>query len=142
MPHRHRACAMALMCWLAWGISQARADDWPQWLGPKRDGVWRETGIVEKFPPGGPKVRWRYPVGEGYSGPAVANGRVFVSDRVRATGAANPADPFQSSRVEGKERLLCLDEATGKLIWQYAYDCPYRISYAAGPRATPAVSQD
>ena len=98
MPHQHRACAMALMCCLAWGISQARADDWPQWLGPKRDGVWRETGIVEKFPPGGPKVRWRYPIGEGYSGPAVANGRVFVSDRVRATGAANPICPEAKAR--------------------------------------------
>src|SRR5262249_41060149 len=37
----------------------AGADDWPQWLGPQRDGVWRETGILEKFPKGGPKVRWR-----------------------------------------------------------------------------------
>ena len=63
--------------------SAAHADDWPQWLGPKRDGVWRETGILAKFPPGGPKVRWRAPVSEGYSGPAVADGKVYVTDRVR-----------------------------------------------------------
>src|ERR1700751_1359447 len=57
--------------------ASAFADDWPQWLGPKRDGVWRETGILDKFPIEGPKVRWRHAVGGGYSGPAVADGRVF-----------------------------------------------------------------
>ena len=44
------------------------ADDWPQWLGPKRDGVWRETGIVKEFPAQGPTVRWRTPIGGGYAG--------------------------------------------------------------------------
>src|SRR5437762_12330213 len=61
---------------------RAQADDWPQWLGPQRDGVWRETGIVEKLPEGGPKVLWRVTVNSGYCGPAVANGRVFFMDRV------------------------------------------------------------
>src|SRR5579863_9053808 len=82
-----------------------RADDWPQWLGPKRDGVWRETGILEKFPAGGPKVLWRHPVGEGYSGPAVADGKVFVTDRVLAKGASSPDDPFDKKRTSGKERI-------------------------------------
>src|SRR5687767_7692450 len=63
------------------------ADDWPQWLGPKRDAVWRETGIVEKLPADGLKYRWRMPVGGGYSGPAVARGRVYVMDRQLAQGA-------------------------------------------------------
>src|SRR5437764_755938 len=54
----------------------AQADDWPQWLGPRRDGVWRETGILERFPAGGPVVLWRTPIGAGYAGPAVADGRV------------------------------------------------------------------
>src|SRR4051812_44452490 len=44
----------------------ARGDDWPQWLGPHRDGIWREQGILKAFPSGGPKVRWRAPVGAGY----------------------------------------------------------------------------
>ena len=48
------------------------ADNWPQWMGPKRDNVWREDGLVEKFPEGGPKVVWRTPVAGGYAGPAVA----------------------------------------------------------------------
>src|SRR5439155_20814699 len=64
----------------------ATADDWPQWLGPMRDDVWKETGIVEKFPEGGPKILWRVPLAGGYSGPAVAAGKVYVTDFVRTTG--------------------------------------------------------
>src|SRR4051812_16367277 len=82
--------------------AQARADDWPQWLGPQRDGVWRETGILEKWPAAGPKVRWRLAISEGYSGPAVAAGKVYITDRVLAKGATNSDDPFErSSRVNG-----------------------------------------
>ncbi|KAF0179028.1 MAG: pyrrolo-quinoline quinone repeat-containing protein [Limisphaerales bacterium] len=118
-----------------------RADDWPQWLGPQRDSVWREAGIVEKFPEGGPKVRWRVPVNPGFSGPAVAGGRVFVTDHKVAKGAkVNEEDPFDLSVVAGTERVLCLDEATGKAIWQHEYDAAYGVSYNTGPRATPVVS--
>src|SRR5262245_58074155 len=53
-------------------LAVARADDWPQWFGPKRDGVWREDGILEKFPADGPKQLWKTPIGAGYTGPAVA----------------------------------------------------------------------
>ena len=116
-----------------------RADDWPQWLGPQRDGVWRETGILDRFPAGGPKVRWRTPIGGGYAGPAVAGSRVYVTDRILPAGVRNPANPFGRSAVPGSERLLCLDDATGSVLWKYAYDCPYRVSYPAGPRTTPLV---
>ncbi len=117
------------------------ADDWPQWLGPQRDGVWRETGILAKFPQGGPKVRWRTPLGEGYSGPAVANGKVYITDRVLAKGTKNPANAFdRKTRVNGVERILCLNEADGKVLWQHEYDCTYKISYASGPRTTPVVA--
>ena len=57
---------------------QIFADDWPQWLGPRRDSVWREKGLVAQFPADGLKVKWRVPVELGYSGPAVADGRVFM----------------------------------------------------------------
>lgn len=67
-------------------VLTASAEDWPQWLGPQRDSVWRETGILEAFPADGPRLRWRTPIGSGYSGPAVADGRVFVMDRIK-TGA-------------------------------------------------------
>src|SRR6266566_1105825 len=70
------------------------ADDWPQWLGPNRDSVWRESGIAEKFPTNGPPILWRAAIGGGYAGPAIANGRVYVSDRQLAQGASNPSDPF------------------------------------------------
>src|SRR4051812_13837713 len=90
------------------------ADDWPQWLGPKGDSVWRESGILEKFPDEGPRVLWRTPIGGGYSGPAVAKGRVYVLDRQVATGASNPSNPFARGIIPGAERVLCLDEKTGK----------------------------
>ena len=45
-----------------------RADDWPHWHGPQRDSVWRETGVLATFPPGGPPVRWRTPGREDGSG--------------------------------------------------------------------------
>src|SRR5688572_8085264 len=96
---------------LALGIAApaASADDWPQWLGPRRDGVWRETGVLDKFPPGGPKVLWRKPVGAGYSGPAVAAGKVYVTDRVLADGQSVPDNGFAKPTVAGVERVLCLD---------------------------------
>ena len=74
--------------------SALHADDWPQWLGPQRDGVWRETGIMETLPANGFTYRWRTPIGGGYSGPAVAKGRVYVMDRQLATGTKNPSDAF------------------------------------------------
>ncbi|MBI2928755.1 MAG: PQQ-like beta-propeller repeat protein [Verrucomicrobia bacterium] len=123
------------------GLQHAPADDWPQWLGPQRDGVWRETGIVEKFPDGGPKVRWRVPIGGGYAGPAVAGGRVYVTDRVLAPNNANPASGFDRRFIRGGERVLCLNEADGRVSWQHEYDCPYDVDYPAGPRATPVVHQ-
>ncbi|MFO0811306.1 MAG: PQQ-binding-like beta-propeller repeat protein [Gemmataceae bacterium] len=117
----------------------ARADDWPGWLGPKRDGVWRETGLLDTFPPGGPAVRWRVPLGAGYSGPAVVGDRVYVMDRQSPQGLPNDAAP-QRGAIPGSERVLCLDATTGKVIWKHEYDCPYtRISYPTGPRTTPAV---
>jgi outer membrane protein assembly factor BamB len=117
-----------------------RADDWPQWLGPQRDGVWRETGILDTFPKGGPTIKWRKPIGSGYSGPAVANGRVYVLDRVLAKGAKMPKSGFDMTAIPGVERLLCFRESDGELMWQKEYNCPYKVSYAAGPRTTPTVA--
>jgi outer membrane protein assembly factor BamB len=121
----------------------ASADDWPQWLGPHRDSVWAETGILRKFSEDGPKVLWRKPIAPGYSGPAVAGGHVYVMDRLLDKGAMNPADPFDNKAVvPSTERVLCLDAKTGEEVWKYDYPCPYKISYPAGPRATPTVNGD
>ncbi len=119
--------------------TSAVADDWPQWLGPGRDDLWKETGIVEKFPAGGPKVLWRAPLAGGYSGPAVAGGKVFVTDYVRTSGEATN-DPGARANLTGKERVVCLRASDGKEIWKHEYDCAYEISYPSGPRTTPAVS--
>jgi WD40 repeat protein len=105
--------------------SDSRAADWPQWRGPNRDGVWSETGILETIPSSGLEVRWRAKVGSGYSGPVVAQGRVFVNDHV-----FNPE----------AERILCFDESTGKPLWVHSYPTTDKdMEYGNGPRASPTV---
>jgi len=114
-------------------VVAASADDWPEWRGKGRLGVWNESGIVEKLPQGELKPEWRTPIGHGWAGPAVSNGRIYV------------ADFAPSARWEGKERLLCLDEKTGKILWKYEWDANYlglQETYATGPRATPTVDGD
>lgn len=122
-------------------VAVSQAEDWPQWLGPQRDGVYRESGVAKSIPAGGLPVLWRQPIHAGYAGPAVAGGRVFVTDYVLVDGKiAN--DPSARNKVNGSERLLCIDAATGKELWTVAYPRPYEISYASGPRATPTVDGD
>jgi len=106
--------------------SLARADDWPQWRGPRRDGVWRETGLVEKFTGRQIRILWRAPVGPGYSGPTVAGRGVYVTDR---------HDDGPTT-----ERVHCFDAKTGKNLWTRAYRCRYRVSYPLGPRASVTVN--
>src|SRR5205085_6048398 len=69
---------------------------------------------------------WSTPIGEGYSGPAVADGLVYITDRQRGPGT---------------ERVLCLDAETGKEVWKHEYEVTYTIQYPAGPRATPVISE-
>ena len=114
------------------------AEDWPGWFGPGRDGIWREKDIPRELPAELP-VRWRQAIGEGYAGPAVADGRVFVFDRILEKGEKNPENPFKRDKVTGKERIWCLDAATGERRWRHEYVADYTVSYPAGPRATPMV---
>src|ERR1700704_3971492 len=108
-----------------------RADDWPQWRGLNRDGVCGETGLLQSFPAEGLKVRWRVPVGWGFSSPVVAQGRAYLADS-------------ELEKPKAKERLHCLDEATGKALWTYSYDVAYEDwafdpTQEIGPVATPIV---
>ena len=119
----------------------ARPDDWPGWMGPQRDGVYRETGIVNKVPPEGLPVKWRKPIHGGFAGPAVAAGRVFVHDFRRNDGA-KVANSLKGGKVDGKERLLVLDERTGEQLWQHSYRCTYTVDYPYGPRCTPEIDGD
>ena len=64
----------------------AQADDWPGWLGPTRDSIWHESGILQEFPAEGPQIKFRVPVGYGYAVPAVAGDRVFVFDFEKTSG--------------------------------------------------------
>src|SRR3954452_10097699 len=122
MPTTTRFDAIALCIALlpihAWG------DDWPQWGGPQGDCVWRETGIVDKLPEGVLPRKWSTPIGEGYSGPAVADGLVYVTDHQKAAET---------------ERVLCLNAETGKVVWSHEYKAVYTIDYAKGPRATLVI---
>jgi outer membrane protein assembly factor BamB len=99
--------------------------DWPQWRGARRDGIWREAGIVEKFAGETIPLRWSVPLGAGYSGPTVANGRVYVMDFAKA---------------KSTERVLCLDWKTGATLWEVSYACSYDgFTYEAGPRASVTI---
>ena len=134
-----RLRALGWCCMLVAGVSltavPALTNDWPEWRGAGRAGVWAETGIVEQLPET-LKVAWRVPIHGGYSGPAVAAGRVFVTDWVE--------DPA-SRTMDGTERALALDEETGEILWVTEWPTSYRMlmgSYAIGPRATPTVDGD
>ncbi len=99
------------------------AADWPQWLGPRRDG-----GSAEVVAPwkDAPKEVWKAKVGIGFSSPVVANGKVFLH-----------------ARIPGKERevMTAFDAATGKELWKTAYDrATYSSVLNTGPQATPAVA--
>lgn len=105
---------------------QGFGNDWPQWRGPSRDGVWHEPAFPGRLPDN-PQPDWKAPVGGGYGGIAVADGRVFLLDRVKS--------PEQ-------ERLLAFDALSGKTLWVHSYAAPYnKLDYGNGPRTTPAIHQ-
>jgi outer membrane protein assembly factor BamB len=125
---RYRPLAAAAAALLALAGHEMRGDDWPQWRGPARDGVWRETGVVQRFASDTLAIKWRARISSGYSGPTVADGRVFVTDRV--------LEPEQT------ERIHALDADSGKPLWTYEYPCPYvGVGYDAGPRASVSIDE-
>lgn len=105
-------------------FSVAHAEDWPQWLGPRRDGTSADKGLIEAFPKEGPKRLWQRDIGEGYSAPVVSGGKLVLFHRV--------AD---------EEVVACLDAASGKELWKFAYPTSYEdaLSKGDGPRATPTI---
>lgn len=101
------------------------AADWPQFLGPTRDGHSPETALAKEWPKDGPPVLWKLDVGSGWAGPVVASGKVIVFHR-----------------VGDDEIAACLDAATGKEIWKQAFPTRYRddFNFDNGPRATPLIA--
>jgi outer membrane protein assembly factor BamB len=127
---RARRLGSFALCVFVWGAS-LRAEDWPEFRGRGRLGVWRETGILDTFPGDGLKVRWRTPIRAGYTGPSVADGRVFVTDFAPSVGK------------RGIERAIALDEQSGRILWTHEWEADYAgVSWAYGPRATPTVDGD
>ena len=107
-------------------VAPGEADDWPQWRGIDRSGTWRETGLIEEFAGQELPRKWVASIGPGYSGPTVAAGRVYITDRL--------------TKPEQVERVHCFEEQTGNTVWSHTYACPYRnVSYEAGPRAAVTV---
>ena len=107
---------------IAAGLSAAAAD-WSQFMGPKGDGTSEEHGLARSWPAGGPKVLWTVPLGRGYGGAAIREGKVYFLDRVE----------------QKQDVLRCLDLNTGKEDWSLAYDAPGRVDHD-GSRSTPAVT--
>ncbi len=130
-----RALTIAAVVVAAAAGHSVHAEDWPQWRGADRLGIWHEDGIVDQLP-SELSVTWRTELRSGYSGPAVADGRVFISDWQETPG---------SRTLDGTERALALDEETGEVLWTHEWPATYRmlsVSYAIGPRATPTVDGD
>jgi outer membrane protein assembly factor BamB len=109
---------------LAVGI-QGAAYDWPQFLGPERNGVYRGPALSETWGASGPRVVWRKPIGQGLSGPVVAEGRLLLFHR-----------------VSNREVVDAFDARTGAAQWQYGYPTSYRddFGFDEGPRAVPVVA--
>ncbi|MFM7162084.1 MAG: PQQ-binding-like beta-propeller repeat protein, partial [Planctomycetaceae bacterium] len=128
-----------LTCVLALVTHPVVAEDWPQWMGPHRDGRWNEPGLIEHFPEGKVPTVWRRELAGGYSGPAVAGGAVFVTDFLSSDPP--PANhPGVRDLRRGQERVWCLAADTGDVRWQIERPCLCQMSYATGPRATPTVA--
>ena len=115
------------------------ADDWSGWLGAKRDGILRESGLVQRFPKEGLPVKWKKPVEQGYSGPAVVGGKVFLTDFARVKGQDGKPLPPDKGVIRGKERVLCFSAKDGTEVWKHEYECGYKVSYPFGTRCTPLV---
>lgn len=103
-------------------LTAALHEDWPQWLGPQRNGKSTETGLLRSWPAAGPPVVWRQPLGEGYSGIAIADGRAFT---LYAGG--------------DDEYAVCFDAETGARQWRVRLDRRFTNTWGNGPRMTPTV---
>ena len=99
--------------------------DWPQFLGPQRNGISQETGLLDRWPAGGPKEVWRVSGGVGMSGLAISRGRLVTL-----------------IQKDGEQQLVALDALTGKTVWERPLAPEYQNGMGNGPRATPAISGD
>ena len=99
--------------------------DWPQYLGPDRNSISPEKGILRSWPENGPEILWTIAVGRGYGGPVIKDGKVYLLDRDDQAG----------------DNLRCLDLSNGKELWNFAYDAAGRVMFP-GSRSVPVVEGD
>ena len=102
--------------------SPAGPGDWPQWRGPRRDGISLETGLSFSWSEKGPKQLWEAPASEGYSGFAVAGGRLYLI--------------LQNAN---NEEVVCWDAGTGEEKWRFPYPAHFTNGQGSGPRSTPII---
>ena len=111
---------IALLCL---SEAAAQAGDWPQWRGPNRDGISKETGLLNQWPVEGPPLVWKTTgAGTGYSSLSVTGGRIYTMG-VR----------------EGREYIVAFDSSTGKQLWATPHGGAFRNDRGDGPRGTPTV---
>lgn len=125
-PRSSGSFRLVLAAWLSVaGVATMAAHDWPQFLGPSRDGVYSGTELADSWPAAGPRRVWTKQVGQGFSGPVVAGDRVILFHR-----------------VENDEVIEALDARTGRTEWTYEYQTAYRddFGFDEGPRAVPVVT--
>jgi outer membrane protein assembly factor BamB len=106
-------------------VTSAFAADWPWIYGPRRDNTSDQKGVLRTWPNEGPKVLWTSPMGLGFGGPAVSDGKVYVLDRDEKVG----------------DKLRVFDLPSGKELWGFAYDALGSFMFA-GSRTTPTVDGD
>jgi outer membrane protein assembly factor BamB len=116
-------CRLYLLPFLFAGSLQAA--DWPQFLGPTRDGQSTEKGILKEWPKSGPRKLWERTIGSGYAGPAVAEGRLILFHR-----------------IDNDDIIECLDAKTGEARWKYTVPTGYVDSFGFddGPRGVPTIA--
>jgi outer membrane protein assembly factor BamB len=122
-----RLCAALLVASACALSASAQSADWPQWGGPDRNFVSASKGLAATWPEGGPRKLWGRELGEGYSAIAAEGGRLYTM-----------------YRRGGEEVAVALDAATGKTVWEFAYDAPFTAEYSMengpGPHSTPLVA--
>lgn len=104
------------------GLAETIAQDWPQYMGPTRDGKSTQKNILRSWPEVGPEVLWAVNVGIGFGGPVIKDGKAYLLDRDNAVG----------------DKMRCLDLSTGRELWSYGFGSPGETSFP-GSRSVPAI---
>jgi outer membrane protein assembly factor BamB len=103
-------------------IANVCAQDWPQYLGPNRNGTSPQKGILKTWPASGPEVLWTTNVGPGFGGSVIKDGKAYLLDRDDKVG----------------DIMRCFDMKTGKELWKFGYEAPMSVEFP-GSRSVPAV---